>query len=94
ELRRNVNATLEVVVRPSIGDVLHHRPATQGLASVVGLLKLALQDGERADGTEVVVWPADSGRLQARLARHIFTRPFDVSPPRVLITADHGGSND
>lgn len=94
ELRRNVNATLEVVVRPSIGDVLHHRPATQGLASVVGLLKLALQDGKRADGTEVVVWPADPGRLQARLARHIFTRPFDVSPPRVLITADHGGSND
>lgn len=77
ELRGNVN---EVVTRrgsATIGDVLAAHPATQGLASVVGLLSLAGRHGLREEGrTEDVVWPAPDGTLRhARLPRHRFEEP-------------------
>lgn len=61
-------------VTASVAQVLHHRPATQGLASVVGLLHLAIRHGTSAGGTEQVTWDDDDGhRRTATVPRWIFT---------------------
>lgn len=55
ELIANVNSVLAHSDRCSVGDVLSRYPATQGVASVVGLLALAAQHGTRpaaSDGIE------------------------------------------
>lgn len=58
----------------SISDVLRLHPATQGLASIVGLIKLAHRRGHRSDGTELLTWDAPNGKkLQARYAKYEFT---------------------
>ena len=73
ELRGAVD---EVVGREgvaSISDVLDAHPATQGLASVVGLIKLARTHGTRRDGTEWLHWRrADGTRWRARYERYEF----------------------
>ncbi|NQX12331.1 DUF3375 domain-containing protein [Microbacteriaceae bacterium VKM Ac-2855] len=80
ELTRNVNAALETQPSATIAEVLAAHPATQGVASVIGLLVLA--DRHAVDGGEPedVEWaPADlqtatpSTRRRARIARHTFT---------------------
>lgn len=45
----------------SVGDVLGSFPATQGVASVIGLMTLALEQGELGDGTEEIAWSSRSG---------------------------------
>ncbi|MCL6422452.1 DUF3375 domain-containing protein [Brachybacterium sp. JHP9] len=47
----------------SIGDVLREEPATQGLASVIGLMFLATQYAQQREGsTEIVAWRELDGR--------------------------------
>lgn len=71
-------------VTASVAQVLHHRPATQGLASVVGLLHLAIRHGTSVAGTEHVTWDDDDGRRRsATVPRWVFTadsRTTDASP--------------
>ena len=56
ELQRNVAATLAGQPGATVGDVLARSPATQGLASVVGLLVLALEHAMPAAGCETWAW--------------------------------------
>ncbi|MBE1876296.1 DUF3375 domain-containing protein [Myceligenerans pegani] len=76
ELRGNVN---DVVARrggATVGEVLRAHPATQGLASVVGLLSLAERHGRRDGGTEDITWSGARGSLRrARVPRHRFEEP-------------------
>jgi len=61
ELQRFV---ADVIVRlgpSSVGTVLAEHPATQGLASVVGLLSLAASIGRRTAGVEHLSWRSLSG---------------------------------
>lgn len=46
----------------SIADVLRAHPATQGLASIVGLVALALENGHAQDGSETLHWKDGNGR--------------------------------
>lgn len=93
ELRGNVNAALdqraagrelgtgeEKPVTVTVADVLAAFPATQGVASVVGLLSLAARYGTVVDdGSEDILhWRAESGEGEeaplrsARVRRHTF----------------------
>lgn len=56
ELSSNVSAVVATQGQASIGDVLAVYPATQGLASVVGLLTLGLQAQAEQLGSERVSW--------------------------------------
>ena len=70
-------AVAEVVNRSgvvSLGEVLVDHPASQGLASVVGLIVLAQRFGAEAAGTENVHWLSASGRRrEMELPRLLFT---------------------
>lgn len=73
ELRRNVSAVVAQIGAATIGDVLDRRPATQGLASVVGLLILAEEHASAIGGTETVRWVSRSGVPQlGRVPHHLF----------------------
>lgn len=61
ELRADVNATITHRGAATIADVLAEHPATQGLASVVGLLVLADEHAVSLDGEESASWTAPSG---------------------------------
>lgn len=65
ELTANVAATLRARGTATVADVLAEHPATQGLASVVGLLVLAEERGTRVDGVEPVTWTSGSGAARA-----------------------------
>ncbi len=68
-LKNCVKAVLETTSTASIGDVLNRFPATQGLASVVGLLSLALRYGVRVEGqNESIFW---EDRFQQEVKAHI-----------------------
>lgn len=56
ELADNVNAVLAEVQQCTVREVLERRPASQGVASVVGLLTLAANQGSTATGVETVRW--------------------------------------
>lgn len=57
----------------SVGDVLADHPATQGLASVVGLLLLADSAGTPAPGGEELRWTSGSGRPRTvGVPRYVF----------------------
>ncbi|MCQ9385292.1 DUF3375 domain-containing protein [Brevibacterium sp. 50QC2O2] len=59
----------------SVGQVLAHRPATQGVASIIGLLSLAGDPGPDT-GEETVSWRTIAGtRRSARIPLTRFTRP-------------------
>lgn len=64
-LKEEIRLTLEHQSQASIGDVLSHFPAAQGLGSVVGLLSLASTHGVRAEGTELVSWCDKEERTHA-----------------------------
>jgi hypothetical protein len=55
-LLTNIMKVLEILPKASIGDVLYHFPATEGLASVIGLMHLAHRYGEKEELTETVSW--------------------------------------
>lgn len=66
ELVSNVNACLEAALERnegvvSVAGVLEEHPATQGVASIVGLMMLADEQGRRGEGVEYVSWTAPGG---------------------------------
>ena len=66
-------ATVVDVPAPTVADVLARFPATQGLASVVGLLLLATEHATRAAGDEVWTWTSPTGRMKSvRAPRYVF----------------------
>lgn len=85
ELVRHVNDSLRWIFLQSpddaresaavatLGDVLQRHPATQGLASIVGLVALALDQGILEDGDELLHWTMDDGRrYRARIPKLAF----------------------
>lgn len=76
ELEANIDDVLATEGTTTIGGVLHRHPASQGLASVVGLLHLAIRHGtaDPAHHTEQVSWQDDNdARHTATIPRWIFT---------------------
>lgn len=77
ELTGNVNALLdEGAADLTVADVLTAQPATQGVASVVGLLALAASHGEVEPEThDDLAWIGADGIVRrATVTRHRFTR--------------------
>lgn len=73
ELERQVAATLGDVPTATVADVLARFPATQGLASIVGLLLLATENATRAAGEETWSWTSTTGRTKSvRAPRYAF----------------------
>jgi hypothetical protein len=80
ELTGNINAVLSRRSSATIADVLADRPATQGVASVVGLLVLAEEHATALSGREDVTWqppaPSTNGSGTTRrgtVGRYLFT---------------------
>ncbi|MDT0169742.1 DUF3375 domain-containing protein [Pseudarthrobacter sp. BRE9] len=76
ELTGNINAVLSRQSSATIADVLADRPATQGVASVVGLLVLAEEHAIALSGREDVTWrpPGGSGTTRrGTVGRYLFT---------------------
>jgi hypothetical protein len=74
ELVDNVNAVLAEHGPATIAEVLAARPATQGVASVVGLLVLAEEHGTQVGGDETVCWESTSGVPRTgTVPLHLFT---------------------
>ncbi|GAB3518954.1 DUF3375 domain-containing protein [Arthrobacter monumenti] len=63
ELEDNVNAVLVEHGAATIAEVLDWHPATQGVASVVGLLVLAEEHATALDGREDVTWESSSANV-------------------------------
>jgi len=79
-LKEHVRSLLEQRDQASIGDVLEHFPASQGLGSVVGLLALGSRHGVKGtesgtEAVETVAWVGedDQGR-RARIPKIYFLR--------------------
>ncbi|MBA8806767.1 DUF3375 domain-containing protein [Promicromonospora sukumoe] len=73
ELRGHVNDTVDRAGRATVGSVLDAHPATQGAASVVGLLTLAEQHGTPTGEREDVGWRSSRGvPRRAALPQHQF----------------------
>jgi Protein of unknown function (DUF3375) len=80
ELTGNVNAVLGRQSSATIADVLAAHPATQGVASVVGLLVLAEEHATPLSGRENIAWrppaPSTEGSGTTRrgtVGRYLFT---------------------
>lgn len=76
ELSRNINELLAAHKQPlTVAQVLAERPASQGIASVIGLVSLAARHGNvDADAVELLRWTGDDGvARQARLPVHTFS---------------------
>ncbi|MDR1052041.1 MAG: DUF3375 domain-containing protein [Deltaproteobacteria bacterium] len=74
-LRENIADAVARFGRVTIGQILEHHPAEQGLGTVVGLLHLAQIHGERGAGREGVAWRGlDGVDRRARLDTWYFGR--------------------
>ena len=74
ELIGHANAVLADTESCTVAEVLARYPASQGVASVVGLLALAATQGVRGDGSERVRWVgADDTARFADIPTHRFT---------------------
>lgn len=78
ELEDAVTASVARRGAATVAQVLEDSPATQGLASVIGLLLLARRRGQVVDGVERVTWISKAGRERA------------ASVPRLLFTSEAG----
>lgn len=80
ELVRNVNDVLTGTPSATVGQVLAAHPASQGVASVVGLLSLATRHGRVSDEeSERLDWcGADGIDRWACVDVHVFTEPVDA----------------
>ena len=68
ELETNVNTMITEHGTATIGEVLAGFPATQGIASVVGLVVLGQEHGKwLAGNTEAVAWDGRSGHIETFL---------------------------
>lgn len=74
ELRANIEGTLGARGDSSIAEVLDLYPATQGVASVVGLVVLAEEGATRLSGDEIAVWRNDDVPWAARVPRYLFSQ--------------------
>ena len=72
ELCTNVNDVLARQGAATIAEVLQAHPATQGLASIIGLLVLAEEHGSPAEGRETVSWHTGETTRQATTPRFLF----------------------
>lgn len=73
ELRAAVVDTLQRRPIATVAEVLDDHPATQGLASVVGLLLLAHATGSIAAGVESLRWQSASGHARSvSVSRYLF----------------------
>ena len=80
ELIDAVDAVLEERGAATVAEVLAEHPATQGLASVVGLLLLARRRGQEVPGDETVTWRTAGGaERSARIPRFLFTNRTEKS---------------
>lgn len=85
ELGELVARTLAVRPGASVADVLSLHGASQGLASVVGLLLLAQTHGEATDQTETVRWTSAGGAARAaQVVRQVFTSAPSAIPHHPL----------
>ncbi len=74
-LKEHVRCLLEQRDQASIGEVLAHFPASQGLGSVVGLLALGSRYGIKGDTIETVGWVGeDHQERRARIPKIYFVR--------------------
>src|SRR5699024_12516496 len=75
ELTENINSVVSAAAEASVAEVLDRFPATQGLASVVGLLSLAGTYGQVDGGrVETLTWSGVDGVARtATIRRHYFT---------------------
>lgn len=74
ELRGHVNETISRRGPVTIGELLDEHPASQGLASVVGLLVLADEHAAALDGLEPARWTSASGAPRVgTVPRRLFT---------------------
>ena len=75
ELTENINSVVTSAHEASVAEVLDTYPATQGLASVVGLLSLASTYGHVDVGNrEILTWAGVDGIVRtAAIRRHYFT---------------------
>jgi len=72
-LKANIRDLLETRAHVSIGDVLEHYPADQGLGSVVGLIALGSRHGFKTDIQETVSWVGnDNVHRSARIQKFFF----------------------
>lgn len=82
ELVTNVNTALEAADGSpvSVAEVLTHHPATQGVASVIGLVSLAVTYGTvEAGRSEEVAWEGlDGVPRHATVDRYVFERSVDA----------------
>lgn len=76
ELTEAVNRVVARGEPASVGEVLEAHPASQGLASVIGLLSLATRHGAIDGGVaERLTWTgADGAARSADVERHVFTK--------------------
>lgn len=73
EITGHVNDMLSEFGAATIGEILEKYPATQGIASVVGLLVLAQTHADRAAGSpEVVSWYTGADTRRATVPRFLF----------------------
>lgn len=80
ELTANANSALAEGSPVTVAQVLERFPATQGLASVVGLLALASAHGQIDDNaTDLLAWRgSDNVDRSAVVIRHIFTQEVEA----------------
>ena len=75
ELQRHIADTLAEVPAATVADVLDRNPASQGLASIVGLLVLAEENATRGPGEETWSWRSSQGAARTVSApRYVFTQ--------------------
>ncbi|MDO4631394.1 MAG: DUF3375 domain-containing protein [Corynebacterium sp.] len=73
ELRGHITGSVADRGQATIGDVLQDYPATQGLASVVGLLYFAMANGTALESLETVTWDDNGTPMQAVITGWLFT---------------------
>lgn len=74
ELEDAVAALLARQPTATIGEVMRAHPPTQGLASVVGLLYLAMEQGLPTDTPQSVEWEDNGTRMRATISGWRFVR--------------------
>jgi len=84
ELVGNVNHCIRAALSQrqgsiTIGAVLQLRPATQGVASIIGLIVLATEQGRQGKGWELVRWQTKTGTWRsANVERYEFFREVEL----------------
>jgi len=63
-LKANIMYMLQTQAQVSIGEMLNHFPATQGLGSVIGYIALGSRYGVRVGQKETIMWQMEGKPLQ------------------------------